>query len=219
MRSAQADHAVAIGELKTLLAWTASDDPGVAGDLGQVISDGLRGRAAEAAERPEARALAAEIAEGDATLRLGRSMEKPDLGIGFTFKREEAHHAAIAGVSIVVPLFNKGQEQRVAGAALSRRAELERTAVIAELGIRARSAQAAFRLRLAATEPLEKDVLPGLEENERLARRSFEVGELSLPDLLILRREFIEARLQYLDALVEAAAASIDWQIAAGVLQ
>jgi outer membrane protein TolC len=62
-------------------------------------------------------------------------------------------------------------------------------------------------------------VLPGLEENERLARRSFEVGELSLPDLLIIRREFIETRLQYLETLSAAAAASIEWQVAAGVLR
>jgi outer membrane protein TolC len=62
-------------------------------------------------------------------------------------------------------------------------------------------------------------VLPGLEENERLARRSFEVGELSLPDLLVVRREFIETRLRYLDAVADAAVASIDWQAAAGVLK
>jgi cobalt-zinc-cadmium efflux system outer membrane protein len=72
---------------------------------------------------------------------------------------------------------------------------------------------------VSATEPLERDVLPGLDENERLARRSFEVGELSLPDLLVVRREFLETRLQYLDALGDAAVASIDWQMAAGALR
>ena len=112
-----------------------------------------------------------------------------------------------------------GQEQVATGTARERRAELERSAVVSELDLRARSARATFTLRLSATEPLERDVLPGLEENERLARRSFEVGELSLPDLLVIRREFVDTRLQYIDALAEAAVASIDWQMAAGVLR
>jgi len=91
--------------------------------------------------------------------------------------------------------------------------------VMSELDLRAQSARAAFTLRVSATEPLERDVLPGLEENERLAQRSFEVGELSLTDMLLIRREFVDTRLQYLEALAEAAAASIDWQMAAGVLR
>jgi cobalt-zinc-cadmium efflux system outer membrane protein len=218
-RTADASRLVAIGELKALLAWTDPVDPAVDGDLRQTIRDGLGVQPSPPTDRPEARALTAELLEGRATLRLGQAIQKPDLGVGFTFKREEAHQAAAAGASIVLPLFNKGQEQQATGAAQARRADLERSAVVTELGIRARSAQAAFQLRLAAAEPLEKDVLPGLEENERLARRSFEVGELSLPDLLVLRREFVDARLQYLEAVAEAAAASVEWQIAAGVLQ
>jgi cobalt-zinc-cadmium efflux system outer membrane protein len=103
--------------------------------------------------------------------------------------------------------------------ARERRIELERTAVLSELDLRARAARATFTLRVSAAEPIERDVLPGLEENERLARRSFEVGELSLPDLLVIRREFVDTRLQYVEALAEAAIASIDWQMAAGVLR
>lgn len=218
-RTAEAIRAAAIGDLKALLAWSEPADPIPDGDLRQVIREGLAVQTSPAAERPEARALAAEVVEGQALLRLGEAVKKPDVGVGFNVKREEAHHAAAASASIIVPLFNKGQEQRVTGSAQARRADLERTAVVTELSIRARSAQAAFQLRVAATEPLERDVLPGLEENERLARRSFEVGELSLPDLLILRREFVDARLQYAEALAEAAVASVDWQLAAGGLR
>jgi cobalt-zinc-cadmium efflux system outer membrane protein len=163
--------------------------------------------------------LAAELAEGQATVRLGRALTKPDLGIGFRLKRDEAHDAAAGAISIVLPLFSKGQEQAAVGTAQIRRAELERRSVMTEIDVRAQSALAVLRLRVAAIEPLEHDVLPGLEENERLARRSFEVGELSLPDLLVIRREFVETRLQHLDALAETAVASVDWQAAAGVLK
>jgi len=146
-------------------------------------------------------------------------LKKPDLGFGMRIKRDEGHQAAAGVVSIAIPLFNSGQEQIATGTARERRADLERTAVMSELDLRAQSARAAFTLRVSATEPLERDVLPGLEENERLAQRSFEVGELSLTDVLLIRREFVDTRLQYLEALAEAAAASIDWQMAAGVLR
>ena len=218
-RSAEATRVASIGVLKALLAWTEPDEPSIDGDLRHTIREGLAVQPSPTTDRPEVRALAADALEGQATLRLGQGIRKPDIGIGFGIKREEAHQAATAIASFVVPLFNKGQEQQLTGAAQARRAELERTTVVTELNIRARSAQATFQLRVAATEPLERDVLPTLEENERLARRSFEVGELSLPDLLILRREFIDARLQYLDALADAAIASVDWQMAAGVLR
>jgi cobalt-zinc-cadmium efflux system outer membrane protein len=135
------------------------------------------------------------------------------------FKRDEGHQAAAAGISVTVPLFSKGQEQIATGVARGSRADLERGIVVTELDVRARSALNVFQMRLAAAEPLERDVLPGLEENERLARRSFEVGELSLPDLLVIRREFVDTRLQLVDALADAAMASIDLQAAAGVLR
>jgi cobalt-zinc-cadmium efflux system outer membrane protein len=72
---------------------------------------------------------------------------------------------------------------------------------------------------LAAIRALEADAIPGLDENERLTLRSFEVGQLGLPDLLLIRRETLEIRFAYLDALLEAALARIDLEASAGVLR
>jgi cobalt-zinc-cadmium efflux system outer membrane protein len=218
-RTAEADRASAVGELKALLAWTDGPDPEVEGELRDRIQDGLAVTLSLATERPEVKMLLAEAAEAQADVRLGQGFTKPDLGFGLRFKREEGHQAAAAGISIGLPLFSKGQEQIAIGLARASRAALERGVVVTELELRARSAQTVFRMRLAAIEPLERDVVPGLEENERLATRSFEVGELSLPDLLVIRREFIDTRLQLVDALADAAMASIDLQAAAGVLR
>ena len=66
----------------------------------------------------------------------------------------------------------------------------------------------AYSRRLAALRLLETDAIPGLDENEQLTTRSFEVGQLGLPDLLLIRREILDTRLQYLDALLEAALAA-----------
>jgi outer membrane protein, heavy metal efflux system len=216
-RAAEAQRATEIGELRVLLAWTDQTDPVVVGSLNDRIQDATS--ESPLTERPEIRSIAAEIAEARADIRLGEGLKKPDLGWNVRAKRDEGNPAAMGGFSVVVPLFNKGQEQIATGLARERRAGLERAAVENQLALRARAAQSTFQLRLDAIEPLEREVLPGLEDNERLARRSFEVGELSLPELLVIRREFVEGRLQYVDALADAAVASVEWQAAAGVLR
>jgi len=218
-RSADAERTAAVGELKALLAWSDPADPQPVGNLNDLIRAGLDVQIVAPSERPEVQTLVAEAAEARADIRLGQAFKKPDLGFGVRVKRDEGHQAAAGVISLAIPFFNSGQEQVATGTARERRAELERMAVISELDLRAQATRATFTLRVSATEPLERDVLPGLEENERLARRSFEVGELSLPDLLVIRREFLDTRLQYIEALAEAAVASIDWQMAAGVLR
>ena len=58
-----------------------------------------------------------------------------------------------------------------------------------------------------------------MDENDALARRSFEVGQISLPELLLVRRELVDARLEYLNRLLEVAEAAIEQDAAAGVLR
>jgi cobalt-zinc-cadmium efflux system outer membrane protein len=219
VRAAEAERTAAIGEFKALLAWSDPVDPQLVGSLTDRIRAGLDVRAVAPADRPEVQTLVAEAAEARSDIQLGKAFKKPDLGFGFRLKRDEGHQAAAGVFSIALPFFNAGQEQLATGIARERRVELERSAVVSELDLRARAARETFNLRVSAMEPIERDVLPGLEENERLARRSFEVGELSLPDLLVIRREFVDTRLQYVEALADAAIASIDWQMAAGVLR
>jgi cobalt-zinc-cadmium efflux system outer membrane protein len=66
---------------------------------------------------------------------------------------------------------------------------------------------------------LEADAIPGLDENEQLTTRSFDVGQLGLPDLLLLRREILDTRFQHLDALLEAALARVDLDASAALLR
>jgi cobalt-zinc-cadmium efflux system outer membrane protein len=77
----------------------------------------------------------------------------------------------------------------------------------------------AYTRRLAALRLLETEAVPGLDENEQLSTRSFEVGQIGLPDLLLIRREILDTRAQYLDALLEAALARIDLDDSAALLR
>jgi cobalt-zinc-cadmium efflux system outer membrane protein len=97
------------------------------------------------------------------------------------------------------------------------RAELD--AARARVQLQVRSAFEAYSRRMAAIRVLETDAIPGLDENVTLTTRSFEVGQLGLPELLLIRREILDTRFQYLDALLEAALARIDLDASAGVLR
>jgi outer membrane protein TolC len=82
-----------------------------------------------------------------------------------------------------------------------------------------RTARDAYRRRLEALAEIERVVLPHLDQGERIARKSYEVGETALTDLIAVRREFVDARRAHLDALFQAALAAIELQAISGVLR
>jgi outer membrane protein TolC len=89
----------------------------------------------------------------------------------------------------------------------------------ARMRIELQTALAAHQHRVAAARLLEAEVLPGLDENAALTTRSFDVGQIGLPDVLLIRRELLETRSQYLSALLEAALARVAVDATAGVLR
>ena len=56
-------------------------------------------------------------------------------------------------------------------------------------------------------------------ENESLARRSYEAGEMALAELLLVRGETLDTRREYLERLLEAALAAVDVEASAGALE
>jgi cobalt-zinc-cadmium efflux system outer membrane protein len=172
-----------------------------------------------AAQRPELRGLEAGIKEAEADVRLGQSFAKPEYGVGARYAREEGDHIVLGGVTVTLPLSSKGQEQQAVGAARATRLRTELDAARARIQAEVRASFDAYTRRLAAVQILEAEAIPGLDENERLTARSFEVGQLGLPDLLLFRREILETRFQYLEALLEAALARTDLDANAGILR
>jgi cobalt-zinc-cadmium efflux system outer membrane protein len=169
--------------------------------------------------RPELKELDAAIREAEAEIRLGQSFQKPEFGLGAQFARDEGDRILSGGLKISFPAFNSGQELRATGTARATRlrADLERARTRIRLEVEA--AEQTYALRRDAVRLLETEALPGLDENDQLASRSYEVGQIGLAELLLLRREVLETRFQYLDALLEAGLARIDLLTSAGVLR
>jgi outer membrane protein, heavy metal efflux system len=214
---AEASKSIALGELRQLLGLQSEVD--VDGSLSRPGEMDVNAALQTAAQRPELRALEAGIQEAEAELRLGLSFSKPEYGVGVRYAREEGDQIVLGGMTVTLPMFSKGQEQRAVGSARAALLRAELDAARSRVQIEVRAAFDAYTRRLSAVRMLETDAIPGLDENEQLTTRSFEVGQLGLPELLLIRREILDTRSQYLDALLEAALARIDLDASASILR
>ncbi|MBI4510849.1 MAG: TolC family protein [Deltaproteobacteria bacterium] len=219
VRGAEALRDAAKGELRILLGMEAHEALSVRGDLKDRRRYELQELLARAPQRPDLRALVAEQAEANATVRLGEAMVWPDLGVAVRYERDEGANVALGGLSLTLPFFDHGQGVRAEAGARSRRLRIELDAGQRVVGVEVRTAFGVYRRRVEAAEELERNALPLLDGNEALAKRSYESGQLGLADFLVVRREVLGTRVDYLDRLLEAATAGIELEASAGVLR
>jgi len=170
-----------------------------------------------AAERPDVRALDAEIAETEAEQRLTKTLRWPDFGLRASFKHEGEERVVLGGVGISIPAFNRGQEASAVARARLTRLHAERDALTRTIEAEVRGAIASHDALRGAVEQYERTVLPLIEENERLALESYDVGQIGLADLLLVRRESLEARRTFIDQLIELRLAEVELRARAGV--
>jgi cobalt-zinc-cadmium efflux system outer membrane protein len=213
---AEAMKALALGDLRQLLG---RDDVSVEGALVAPSPADVNALLQAATQRADLRGLEAAVREAEADVQFGVSLSQPQYGVGASYSREEGDQVVMGGLTITLPLFSKGQQQRAAGSARAARLRAELNSATARVQIEVRAAFEAYARRLAALRVLESEAIPWLDENEQLAARSYDVGQLGLPDVLLLRRETLETRFQYLDTLLEAALARLDLDASAGVLR
>jgi cobalt-zinc-cadmium efflux system outer membrane protein len=215
--AAEADRALVVGDLKVLLG--LEGDLRAEGTLSSGAEADLGSLLQTAAERPELRALAAGVREAEAEVSLGRAFATPDYGLGVRYSREGGDQIVFGGMTVSLPVFSNGQELRATGSARAARLRADFEASRVRVQMEVRTAHEAYARRLASVRVLETDVMPELDENDALTTRSFDVGQIGLPDLLLIRREILDARMQYLDALLLAALARVDLDASAGVLR
>lgn len=216
IEAAEADKARAIGELKQLLRL---DDVEVDGALALAGDRTLAPALESARQRPEVRSITAALEEAQADLRLGSTLTKADYGLGLRYSREEGDHIILGGLTVTMPFFASGQGQRALASARIDSLRAQAAALQQRLRLEVTTSLEVYQRRVAALRALEAAAIPGLDENEQLTTRSFEVGQIGLTELLLLRREILDTRSQYLDALLEAVLAQVDLDASAGILR
>jgi cobalt-zinc-cadmium efflux system outer membrane protein len=217
--AARAALTAAAGALRAILRIPAAEPIELRGSLDLPPPPELERLEASVDQRPEFAALQAEIREADAQAQLGRALRRPDLGFRVAYEREESDDILLGGLTITLPAFQSGQGARAAGLARASRARIEaeiaRQAAVAEL----RTAYAMYEQHAALSAALERDAAPSLADNEMLARRSYEAGEMNLMDSLLIRREAVDTRLTIIDRRLDAARSRLTVDVLAGVIR
>lgn len=219
VRVSESDRNTAVGDLRRLIGMNAEETVSVSGDLRDRPEFELDDLLARATDRPDLRALAAEIEQADADVRLGGAQRWPALTLGLAWEREGTSEIGLGLVGLTIPLFDHGQGLRDESRARSRRLRGEYEALQRVVAVEVQTAYSVYRGTAAAAEELEQNALPLLDENEALVHRGYESGQLGLSELLLLRHEVIGTRLEYLARLLGAAVAGVKLQVSAGVLQ
>ena len=217
--AARTDLTAAVGTLRTLLRIPPGEAIELRGSLTLAAAPPLSQLQTFIEQRPEFAVLAAEVREGEAQSQLGRALRKPDYGIRAIYEREDVDTIVSGGLTITLPAFQKGRGTLAAGTARAGRARAEAEVVRQQVQQELRTAYAVHEQRTALRDALEKGVMPSLLDNEALARRSYEAGEMNLMDLLLVRRDAVETRLEIVDRRLDAARSRLMLDVIAGVVR
>lgn len=220
LAAAAADAARSREALAALAGKRAEDVAQLAGELLPQAPPELDVALAGLQRRPE---LASLLAQAEAFERERRAAARgwiPDLTVGVGHKRVTeaagSDNGVIVGVSVAIPLFDRGQ-------AAEQKSRAQGSTLRAEHALRLDRAQAALRgvwrqageLRAAAA-AFRGEALAGSRELSRIAEAAYGAGEASLLELLDAYRAELDAETTELDLALRARLARIELDSLAG---
>ncbi|WNG38878.1 TolC family protein [Archangium violaceum] len=215
---AEGEAAALLGSLCELLGLPADADLGIRGDLRDLASQPVE-TPSPSPERSDITALVAELEEARVEQRMGERAAWPDVSVGVRYAREGDERALLGALGISLPVFARGQSARVTGEARVRRLQVALDAARRAQSVQVRVATTQYLKGREAVELLEREALPLLADNEQLARKSYEAGEMGLAEFLLVRRDVLEARVDHLDRLLRAALSRVHLAVQTGALR
>jgi cobalt-zinc-cadmium efflux system outer membrane protein len=210
---AEQRRASAIGALIVLLGLDAREGFTLKGSLEPGASEPVDGEklvAAALERRPDLAAARRELDAARAEARLAAREALPNPRVGVSYAEEEGAQVLRGGLAIDLPVFQRNQAGRgVAGARVEQAA---RAAEALERTIRAEVMVAVERQRTAATaaRSFGGAAITSAHENLQLVNEAYRAGKVDLFQLLVIRREALDARTAHLSALEELAAAEAE---------
>ncbi|SFE51005.1 TolC family protein [Paracidovorax wautersii] len=211
--AAQAEAAQAEGQLRTsrqkLFALWGDTSRSATPLLGRLDlpAEGLADGAVSArlAASPVLRRARLELDRARAAVELERSRRMVDVAVSVGAKRsqESGVTAAVVGLSVPLPLFDRNQGN--IAEALSREDKAREELTAAELRLDSEIAQVREQLRSARAEALtlQRDAVPGALEAYRAAAQGFQLGKFSYLEALDAQRTWVTTQAQYLRALLD----------------
>ncbi|RKH52410.1 TolC family protein [Corallococcus llansteffanensis] len=206
-----------LAELRAQLGVSFTEAASVQGDLRTLALAPVRGPGGKALERSDLTAMEEEAAQAQATATLGRREALPDVALGVRYQREADETVLLGTLSVPLPVFARGQEARISGEAEVVRARKALEAARQVVSNQLSAAGARFHARVEALEMFEQEALPLITDNEALARRSYDAGELDLAGFILIRRDVMETRAAWLDSLLQVGLARVRYAVEMGV--
>lgn len=153
-------------------------------------------------DHPAIATAESQVKAREARLKLARSERIPDVNVDLLYRRIESsrENAFDFGIRIPIPLFDRKSRVRQAQHEL-RAAEARYDNVRNQIGHEQHELELQLRSALAAVELFKTDVLPKTGKALAAAEARFNAGDISLAELLPIRREHHAARLRYSEAI------------------
>lgn len=209
---AEGRQATARGELALVVGLDPRqplDEQGELGLTSSLLTADQAGRLA-LERRGELRAARRTLDAAKAEARLAERARFPNLRLGASYAREEESDATVVQgiVGIDLPLFNRNSAARGVAAARVRQQEIALAST--ERRIHQEVVVAVARVRAArdAADGYAADVVEAMEQNMELATESHRAGKIDFLQLMVVRRQALDARAEYVDILEELDAAS-----------
>ena len=182
--------------------------------LQKLTLDALKTQAV--AHRKDLKSLQLNAQLTESELRLAKAANIPDLRVGALAERSVGERRFGVKFSIPLPLFNRNRAEINATKAQQQVDTIQINNAEKQI---VREVMAAF-LSLSTTQKMltfyEGDSLKLLNENLKLTRTAYELGETELLEVILMENEFIKTRFAYLDALAAYHKALAELEAAVG---
>jgi outer membrane protein, heavy metal efflux system len=154
---------------------------------------------------PQAALARSGVEAARARVDLAKVERVPDVTLDLFYRRIGASdtNAFDVGVTIPLPIFDRQQGRLQAAQAEEREAEARARATRGDAVRRIREAHVNLREALGHARLVKEDILPRAETVLKAAEARHAAGDLSLADVLPIRRDYASVRLAYLEALRE----------------
>ncbi|TPW17377.1 MAG: outer membrane efflux protein [bacterium] len=162
-------------------------------------------------------AAASQLEAAGAEQSLSGASALPDLYFRLNYERAGDRTEWLPGFAVSVPIFDRGQGVRAETRARANRARLELDRRLAAAGAEREATREAYLAAVASVRELEAHAIPQAMDIETMSEESYLNGKSNLGSMLVLRRESLLIRRDYLDRLLEAALRGVDVGLALGL--
>lgn len=217
VQAAAAQRAGAVGRLAAMIGAKPDEEIALRGELKPVAMPLPDAARTAPAARPDVRVFDAvrnvAVAERAQAVAHGR----PEVALWGSFRREDTTDIVLGGLRMTLPLWNRSQGEIAAARAKERGAIETREATLLAAERQVADALAVYEHAQQSVEVFEHDVVPLLDDSERLLQNTLDAGQIPMSDYLVARQELLNGRRDHLERLLALARAAIELHHVSGV--